>query len=317
MSRRDDASLASLLLSQRLVDVGAAPLKASEYWKVHAAVPQLGDLLGQRVDEVARQLDDDQELAARVVPLLDGATAVAFELENLEQSGIKVISPADDAYPARLVERLGCAAPPVLYVAGAVDLLNGASIGIVGSRGVDEDGAEVARATARSAVRHGYSVASGGAKGVDQLAMRAGLESGGQVVGVLAENLVRRLRETETRSAVIDGLVCLCTPFKPTAGFSVVNAMGRNKVVYALSEATLVVASDFKKGGTWAGAHEAIRNRTCDVVVWTGTGGGEGNEKLVAEGGRPIADVDDLFPLAVMDRGLANVPAADQLKLEI
>lgn len=73
--------------------------------------------------------------------------------------------------------------------------------------------------------------------------------------------------EPETRSAVIEGQACLCTPLKPSAGFSVANAVGLNKVVYGLSNATLVVASDLKKGGTWAGAHEAIRNRTCDVGV--------------------------------------------------
>jgi predicted Rossmann fold nucleotide-binding protein DprA/Smf involved in DNA uptake len=316
MPRRDDTSLASLLLSQRLVDVGAAPLKASEYWRVRSAVEDLASLLGQSAGEVETRLGD-ADLAERVGALLDGARAVAVELENLEQSGVAIITPTDETYPQRLLERLRVGAPPILYVAGPTDLLSTPALGIVGSRSVDADGADIARGAARQAVSRGYTVVSGGAKGVDQLAMQAAFEAGGRVVGVLAENLLRRLRDADTRSAVLDGLACLCTPFKPSAGFSVANAMGRNKVVYGLSEATLVVASDLKKGGTWAGAHEAIRNRTCDVVIWTGAGAGEGNEKLAAEGGRPIADLEDLFPLASVERETPDEAKADQLTLEI
>ncbi len=314
MARREDTSLASLLLSQRLVEVGSSPLKASEYWTTMSTVGDLAQLLGQSVTDLAELLDGDVSLAERIASLQDGATAVAFALEELEQIGVEVVTPVDEGYPARLVERLGHRAPPILYVAGPTELLDGPGVGVVGSRGVDEAGGEIAREVARAAVRHRHTVVSGGARGVDQLAMAAGLEAGGRVVGVLAENLLRRLREPETRAAILDGSVCLCTPYKPTAGFNVANAMGRNKVVYALSDATVVVASDLKKGGTWAGAHEAIRHRTCDVVVWTGEGAGEGNEKLVAEGGRPLVAVDALFPLSVVERVVATEPA-DQLTL--
>ncbi len=313
MARRDDTSLASLLLSQRLVEVGSSPLKASEYWTTMSTVGDLAQLLGQSVTDLAELLGGDVSLAERIASLQDGATAVAFALEELEQIGVEVVTPVDEGYPARL-ERLGHRAPPILYVAGPIELLDGPGVGVVGSRGVDEAGGEIAREVARAAVRHRHTVVSGGARGVDQLAMAAGLEAGGRVVGVLAENLLRRLREPETRAAILDGSVCLCTPYKPTAGFNVANAMGRNKVVYALSDATVVVASDLKKGGTWAGAHEAIRDRTCDVVVWTGEGAGEGNEKLVAEGGRPLVAVAALFPLSVVECVVATEPA-DQLTL--
>ena len=34
--------------------------------------------------------------------------------------------------------------------------------------------------------------------------------------------------------------------------------MQRNKTIYALADAALVVSSDFRKGGTWAGAIEQL-----------------------------------------------------------
>src|SRR5690606_998722 len=116
---------------------------------------------------------------------------MAFEVDRLEQSGIAVVSALDDAYPRRLRQRLGDGAPPLLYVAGDVALLARDSLASVGSRTVDEAGAAVARRAARVAVERGLAVVSGGARGVDQLAMLEAWESGGVAVGVLSEGLVR------------------------------------------------------------------------------------------------------------------------------
>jgi len=314
MARRDDSSLASLLLTQRVVDLGVEPLKATEYWQLHEATDSLGSLLGRSADEVAAMTSSDLDLAARVVSLLDGATAVALELENLEQAGVSVLTPVDESYPHTLGERLRRKAPPILYVAGDPQLLVAPGLGVVGSRAVDEAGADLARGAARHAVEHGLTLVSGGARGVDQISMRAALEADGQVVGILAESLLRRLREPETRSAILDGKVCLITPFKPTAGFSVASAMGRNKLIYALATATLVVASDLEKGGTWAGAVEALRQSIGPVIVWSGEGAGEGNRALIAQGAHELSDLDSLFPLD-LERGPAPQPIADQLSL--
>ena len=71
--------------------------------------------------------------------------------------------------------------------------------------------------------------------------------------------------------------------------------MGRNRLISALSELALVVASDSGQGGTWEGAVEAIRGRLTDVVVWAGDGAGPGNSALVALGGRPAGSVADVL----------------------
>jgi predicted Rossmann fold nucleotide-binding protein DprA/Smf involved in DNA uptake len=113
-----------------------------------------------------------------------------------------------------------------------------------------------------------------------------------------------------------DGRLCLCTPYKPTAGFSVPNAMGRNKLIYALSQATFVVAADLEKGGTWAGAVEALKAGTTPVLVWTGEDAGAGNSTLVDRGATGIATIDDLFPLpAPADRD--GAAPTDQLAMDV
>jgi predicted Rossmann fold nucleotide-binding protein DprA/Smf involved in DNA uptake len=166
--------------------------------------------------------------------------------------------------------------------------------GIVGSRSVDEAGARVAADVARHAVGQGFGVVSGGAKGVDRLAMNAAIEAGGSVVGVLADSLSRAARDADTRRAITDGRLCLCTPYKPSGGFSAASAMGRNKIIYALSDATLVVAADDGTGGTWAGAGEALRHDYSPVLVWSGDGSGDGNRKLVELGAGPVTSLEEL-----------------------
>lgn len=294
VTRRSDTSLAALLLTQRLVDAGAEPLRAAEYWPLLARVDDPGALLGRAADELAVQLGDP-ELAARVAARFDAATAFAFELERLAQTGIRLVASIDEDYPARLVERLGAAAPPLLHVVGPINLLDGPALGVVGSRDVSPEGAEVAKSAARAAVRHGWGVASGGARGVDRLAMNAALDAGGTCVGLLADSLLRVTREPEVRVAIGGERLCLATPFAPGTGFSAGNAMARNKLIYALAQLTLVVASDGEQGGTWAGATEALRRGFGAVAVWTRDGGGPGNPALVERGARPIDALDQLW----------------------
>ena len=316
MAARPDDSLAALLLTQRLVETAAPPLKASEYWSVVDRVDDLGALLGGDPSGVARAAGVEAELADRLAALVDAATAVAFELDEQEQSGLRVLTSVDDGYPERLVDRLGPSAPPLLYVVGDVALLGPALFGVVGSRDIGEAARTVAEQAAVEAVRNGLGVVSGGAKGIDRFAMGSALEAGGGAVGVLADSLARTVRDAEIRRMIGDGRLCLCTPYKPTAGFSVPNAMGRNKVIYALSQATLVVTSDLEKGGTWAGAEEALRRKTAPVLVWSGEAAGPGNERLVQLGGHSVAAVDDLFPLPAPPARRVAGPAS-QLAMDV
>ncbi|MBL8775344.1 MAG: DNA-protecting protein DprA [Acidimicrobiales bacterium] len=294
MAAVNDRACAVLALCSRIVPSDSAdPLKAKEYWELASRVDDVASLLGRSVEDLVHAGLAPNE-ATRCASLLDRASALGPALEELEEAGIWTAVAGDERYPTRLCDYLGPQAPPILHGAGAADLMTRPSLGVVGSRNVSEEGADVARSAARFAVARSEALISGGARGVDQLAMLAALEADGASVGVLAESLVKRLRESGARRAVDDDRLCLVTPYKPTAGFSVATAMGRNKVVYALSDVTLVVASDHDTGGTWAGAVEAIRKGFGTVAVWRGPGQGDGNEALVARGGHAVNAIEDL-----------------------
>jgi predicted Rossmann fold nucleotide-binding protein DprA/Smf involved in DNA uptake len=317
MSSRSPSSLAALLLSQRLQQTPATPLKSSEYWELMEAVSDPAVLLGLNAATIARRFEVHTPLAERVETLLGAATGFALRLEEAEQQGLRVVASVDDNYPQVLIERLGRRAPPLLYLVGDPVLLQADQLGIVGSRDVDEEAAKVTRHAAAAAVEADLGVVSGAAKGVDRLAMGAALEAGGTAVGVLADSLVRMTRDPEVRRAVTDGRLCLCTPYKPTAPFSTANAMGRNKLIYALSKATLVIAAAAETGGSWSGAVEAIRQATAPVLVWTGPGAGPGNPLLSQRGGIGVGRLAELFPLPDAPRPRTARPVTDQLALEV
>jgi len=64
--------------------------------------------------------------------------------------------------------------------------------------------------------------------------------------------------------------------------------MQRNKIIYCLADAALVVSSEVNKGGTWAGAIEQLeRFKSHAVYVRTDSGASEGNKELESRGALP------------------------------
>ena len=319
---RNEDSLTTILLVSRLCAQGVRPLKASEYWSLLdrigvgpllggdraegaspasgvgvQAVEGLSLVLGQSEQQLMHDCGLPEDLAGRIAGLVERATAVAFELDRLEQSGINTLTAFDEHYPPEWLARLGAKAPPVVHGAGSLDLLDTPGLGVVGSRDVSAAGGEVAKHVGRLAARRGLPLVSGGARGVDQLAMDAALEVGGAVLGILAESLSRKLKRPDVRRAVYDGATVMCTPYNPDAPFSAGNAMGRNKLIYAQAALTVVIASDTGTGGTWSGATEALKRGCGAVAVWRGDGEGPGNESLQQLGAAPVSSIEDIESL--------------------
>ena len=141
--------------------------------------------------------------------------------------------------------------------------------------------------------------------------MNAAVEAHGTVVGVLADSLQSRIRKPEVLRLIDDETVCLISQQVPSAGFTPAAAMSRNKLVYALTETTVVIATDLESGGTWSGATEAIKKGYSEVAVWMGEGRGPGNERLISMGARRVDRVHDVFDLDVA----ALAPEPEQLTL--
>ncbi len=290
-----ETSRAALLLTNRLVKIEAKPMTAREFWGVVDKVGDLSTLLNLDVGELVEKLSFDTDDAERIRSLLDASTALAFERERLEEGGISLVSVFDDNFPSVLRDRLGTSCPPFLLLAGPTTWLATPGLGVVGARDSSDASLAAARRAAEMAAERGWAVISGLARGVDHVAMAAALDAGGVVVGVPAEGIRRVSRNAEIRRRVHGGELCMASPFGPDTPFQTGNAMGRNKIIYALSTVTFVASSDRGSGGTWAGAKEAIDKRYAAVAVWAGHGAPDGNEALAQRGATPVAHVADVF----------------------
>lgn len=290
-------------MTNRLVDAGVPSLKASEIWRLLDAVDDPARLFGLDERSVADLISRTGIEPERLVRLLDTGIALAVRLDALYERGISAVTVLDGIYPTRLRDRLGAAAPPVLYCAGDVSILGVDGIGMVGSRDVSPEGVEATTNVAYCIANSGVPLISGGAKGVDKISMAAAYERGGRVVGVLADALETAIGQRDNRTAMLEGRSCLCTPYRPDARFTAGTAMGRNKIIYGLSRATLVIASAKGEGGTWSGATEALKKGYGRVAVWMGEGGGPGNAPLVKAGAVPIDRPEEILELGPVEPG--------------
>jgi predicted Rossmann fold nucleotide-binding protein DprA/Smf involved in DNA uptake len=206
-------------------------------------------------------------------------------LERWQSRAIWIVCHTDDEYPRRLKERLKEYAPPLIYGCGAPGVLNCGGLAVVGSRAADPWLIEYTEKVGQQAAESGTAIISGGARGIDQAAMRGALGIGGKAVGVMADSLERSALAREHRDLLLDEKLVLISPYDPLAGFNIGNAMQRNKLIYALADAALVVNSDYEKGGTWAGAVEQLEKLHLVPIYLRSSGDiGEGLQALSKRG---------------------------------
>lgn len=248
---------------------------------------------------------------SRLQRLLGRGFLLSQVIERWQARAIWVVSRADVDYPRRLKARLREDAPAVIYGCGDMSLLDSGGLAVVGSRHVDDSLIDYTMAVGRLAARAGKTLVSGGAKGIDQASMRGALEAGGKVCGVLADSLEKTTMNREHRNLLLDGQLVLISPYDPSAGFNVGNAMQRNKLIYALADASLVVSSDLNKGGTWAGAIEQLDKLKFVPVYVRSTGeSSNGLNALRKKGALPWPNPQDVDSFEEVFNVAMPTPAA-------
>ena len=244
-------------------------------------------LLNANLKEILDGWNDSKITLARLGKLLDRGPALALALEKWTRAGLWVLTRSDTAYPRKLKARLGNEAPPVLFGCGNQKLLNEPGVAVVGSRKAGEQDLQRSRLLGARAAASGFSLISGGARGVDETAMLGSLEAEGTAVGILADDLLRAATSAKYRRYLLKDELVLISPFYPEAGFNAGNAMQRNKYIYCLAEAAIAVHSG-TKGGTWEGVQENLKQQWVPMYVLPSTDSEAGNAALVAKGAQGL-----------------------------
>ena len=214
--------------------------------------------------------------------------------------GVQAVSFHDTSYPARLK---GIPDPPaVLFVRGdAGGLHSEKGLAVVGTREPTSYGRTVAQRSARNAVKAGYVIVSGLARGCDAFAHEGCLEAGGIGIAVLAHGLDRVYPAANRGLAdrLLESGGCLASEY-PVGTTPVRAAFAeRDRLQSGLSDAVLVIETGVRGGTmhTVRFARDQGRPIACvdhpkrlfteDKV--------KGNQQLIRDGHvSPIADVSGL-----------------------
>lgn len=240
-------------------------------------------LLSGNLRETLSGWSDRSVTVDRVAKLLNRGSALAIAMEKWLRSGLWVLARSEPEYPRLLKKRLQTSSPPVLFGCGNIKLLNRKGIAVVGSRNASEENLTYAAQVGVSATEAGLSVVSGGARGIDEAAILGALHVDGTAVGVLADSLLRASSSQKYRKYLSQNNVALVSPYYPEAGFNAGNAMGRNKYIYCLADAAVVVHSG-RQGGTWSGAVENLSKGWVPLWVKPTEDSAAGNAELVERG---------------------------------
>ncbi|GGO87547.1 putative DNA processing protein DprA [Nocardioides phosphati] len=216
-----------------VAEMGAQPL--------HEALASERDLEGVLTDVAARLEANDPE----------------GDLARAARLGIRFVVPGDDEWPAQVDdlahagtvhERGGV--PLGLWVRGPARLDQLAdSIAIVGSRSSTTYGEGAARVIAGDVARHGMTVVSGAAFGIDQAAHRGAVAGGGTTVAVLAGGVDRPYPVAHTRLLEhIAETGAVVSEVPPGGAPTRMRFLTRNRVIAALARGTLVVEAAHRSG---------------------------------------------------------------------
>jgi len=199
---------------------------------------------------------------ARWTPRIDHGAFVRG-MAQAQRVGAVFIAPGDDCWPVG-VDDLGAHAPLGLWVRGDPQHLRSRipSIALVGARAATGYGEHMTMELSAGLVDRGFAVVSGGAYGIDGMAHRAALASGGTTIAFLAggvdrfypvghDGLLQRIAET---GAVVSELPCGASPTKW-------RFLQRNRLIAAASAATVVLEAGVRSGSLNTAAHAAALGR--------------------------------------------------------
>lgn len=211
------------------------------------------------------------------------------QLDILEQNEISVIFNDHPCLNFRC-------APPLLYVKGNLDVLNNGGVAIIGSRQCTRYGAEVAKSLGIAAAQSGITVISGGAQGIDSIALNAALENGGKAIAVLGFGM-DKIYPAENKSlfAQIEKSGALVSEYPLGTPAYRSHFPMRNRIISGLCTMLAVVEASIKSGTsstvTWA------QEQGKEIVCVPGNITSEqsqGTNKLIKEGAKALTCADDM-----------------------
>lgn len=241
--------------------------------------------------------------ARRSPQVRDGASAA---MAWLERPGQHLLMWDQPGYPSLLGEIDD--APPLLFVAGNVEILERPQLAVVGSRRASPPALDNAAAFSRCLACAGFTITSGLALGVDGAAHRAALDAQGSTIGVLGTGLEKLYpqRHKALAQEMIERGSAVVSEFPLDAGPLPGNFPRRNRIISGLSLGVLVVEAGTASGSLISARLAAEQGR--EVYAIPGSihhPGAKGCHQLIRDGALLVESVEQILDSL---RGWQNLP---------
>ena len=276
-------------------------------WLKIALIPEIGPIRGKRLLE--RFQEPGKILTARqseIAAVLDNniAQAIVKKRENLDldtqlrlikQHRVKIVAFDDAAYPAILKHIYD---PPLVLFQQGEDLTQKqAAIAIVGTRMATIYGRNMARKISSQLSERGYTIISGGARGIDTAAHQAALSVNASTVAVLGSGLdvvyplenFRLFQQIAQKGTMLSEYPMGTRPFRQ-------NFPQRNRIVSGLCLGVVVIEAPAKSGALITASFALEQGR--EVFCVPGQADSftmKGSHQLLREGAVLIEDVEDII----------------------
>lgn len=195
--------------------------------------------------------------------------------------------------------------PKKLFMRGKLPAKRVKTVAIVGTRKPSAYGREIATKIASECAKNGIVVVSGLALGIDSIAHRAVIDSGGKTIAVLAngvDKIYPRSHEDlgqkilQTNGAILSEYPNN-TPARPW------QFLARNRIVSGLADAVVIIEAASRSGTLSTANHALDQGKEIFAVPGNITSPlSAGCNQLIKNGANPLTSVEDLLDFLIPDR---------------
>ena len=299
-----------------------------EHWLTLTFADGLGPILARRLVERAGSAAAACEADAALLRMVEGVgpgkapkiaaglksarDRAAAELARVDRlSDVRLITTDDEVYP--LLLRSIPDPPLVLYARGTLEPRDLNAVAIVGSRKCSLYGREQAERFAALLAGAGFSVISGGARGVDSAAHRGAMQpTNGRTLAVIGSGL--DVPYPPENKALFDQIAqsgCVISEFPLGTPPMAENFPRRNRIVSGMSRGVLVIEAD-ERSGALITARQAIEDHQRVVMCIPGrvdNPQSAGPHKLIRQGATLVTRLEHILEaLGPLDASVPEMP---------
>jgi DNA processing protein len=217
------------------------------------------------------------------------------QIKLIEKDNIAIIPLNSELYPANLKSIFD--PPLVLFVKGEILPQDYFSIAIVGTRLASFYGRTMAEKLSRELSEKGFTVVSGGARGIDTFSHQAALSANGRTLAVLGCGLdIVYPPENKKLFGEVAEHGALISEFPLSTKPDRVNFPMRNRIISGLSLGVVVIEAPHRSGALITVTHANEQGREVfSVPGHADSFVSKGTNQLLREGAKLVENADDII----------------------